>query len=440
MNRLKTAVTVDDIYQFFAEHNHVFLYGAGKIANTIAHFLQLNGLHIDGCCVSHRTPQDEIEEVPIYEFPDIGLPVSQCGFILAMAEKYQREVEEHILAQTDPCGVLHLSPTVIYEINIYLDCELNITCPSIFSWHKELEKILSEPCILLKRERGLGDVLAFEPIARKLKKMGYHILVATKFKDVFRYNNVADAVFGGTRLPAFVERNCLTFDMTYAYALTPFSHIVDGYVDFVRTMIPDFSLDPSERLPIYDPCLIREHTRSAKKICVNNEATEWKSRIYDRDKMREFVLHLKRKGCEIYEIGGDEETYLGVGENCFGMELHDTVRLMSEMDLYVGLDNGLLHLAQSIHLPVFALFGCVCPLFRIHDWSRARVLWKNVDELHCAGCWSRRRLPCDVVVCDQKEHYCMNWTVQEVIEAFEKLEYNSPPKLQMEMHKPLKTR
>lgn len=438
MKKVEIASSIDDIFNFCSQYDYIFLYGAGKIAKMLAEVFQRNDIIICGCCVSRKISDDDMGTLPVYVFPDVGRPLSKCGFVLAMSEKFQREVEASIFDTISDCNYLHLSPYAIHECNQYLSYEPKRESRTVATWRMELKDIVDKPCVLFKRTKGLGDVLAFEPIARKLKTMGYRILVATQFKDIFRYNHVADGIFYGTNVPSFVERNCLVFDMTYAYAITPFSHILDGYVDFVRTLLPDFSLSQSERMPIYDADLIREHGTDIKKICVNNEATEWKSRIYSPEKMREFVLYLQRKGYEIYEIGGNVENYLGVGKNCFGMELHDTVKLMSEMDLYVGLDNGLLHLAQSIHLPVFALFGCVCPLFRVHDWSRARVLWKNVDELSCAGCWSRRRLPCDVVVCDQEEHYCMDWSVSEVIEAFENLEYNNPPRLYREMRLPLR--
>lgn len=438
MGQAETANTIYDLLRFFAAHEYVFLYGAGKIAHQVLGGLKGSNLAFEGCCVSHKTAADALEGLPVHDFPSVDRPLQKCGFVLAMKEAFQAEALEVIKAQSAECGVLCVSKGLMQEIAAYLSYEPKPKDGNIVSWHDSMERLLSKPTILLKRNRGLGDVLAFEPCARKFREMGYQILVATEYDDIFRHNHVADGVFGMMSIPSRIETSCIVFDMTHAYAITPFSHMVDGYIAFVRKLFPDFSLSETEKMPVYDASLIRPHGTEPKKICVNNEATEWKSRIYDRDKMRQFVLYLKRKGYEIYEIGKDEETYLGVGENCFGIELHDTVRLMSEMDLYVGLDNGLLHLAQSIHLPIFALFGCVCPLFRIHDWSRARVMWKNTDELACAGCWSRRRMPCDVVVCDQKEHYCMDWSVEQVIYAFEHLEYDSPPQLYKEIYRPLR--
>ena len=175
----------------------------------------------------------------------------------------------------------------------------------------------------------------------------------------------------------------------------------------------------------------------SKRICVNIEASGWKSRIYDVDKMTAVLKELKNKGIEIFEIGSKRENYLGVGENCFDLTLHETVELMSSTDLYLGLDNGLMHLAQAIRLPIFILFGCVCPLYRIHDWSRTRVMWKNVDELSCAGCYHRRQIPCCEPSCLNDECYCMDWTPEEVIKGLNNLKYGYPPELKKQMLVPL---
>ena len=64
------------------------------------------------------------------------------------------------------------------------------------------------------------------------------------------------------------------------------------------------------------------------------------------------AMYLKQSGYDIAEIGRDPAHYLGIGTNYYGrLALHDTVRLMSECDLYIGMDGGLMHFAQSIHMP-----------------------------------------------------------------------------------------
>lgn len=260
----------------------------------------------------------------------------------------------------------------------------------------------------------------------------------TMWQELFRYNQSASGTFPWDAVPPPFEECALAISCNDAHETRPLGHMLDGYLSAVSKFFPRLDLSEEERIPVYDNSLIRPHSsHNFKRICINNEATNWESRIFDTGKMRQFAQYLQMKGYEIFEIGGDERNYLGVGKNCYGMALHDTVKLMSEMDLYIGVDNGLMHLAQSIRLPVFILFGCTCPNYRIYDWSRARVMWKNVDELPCAACYHRRMIPCRKAECHWDKVRCLDWSVEEVIEAFETEKYDNPPKLQDEMYKPI---
>ena len=153
--------------------------------------------------------------------------------------------------------------------------------------------------------------------------------------------------------------------------------------------------------------------------------------------MREFGLYLKSKGYEIYEVGLKHENYLGVGKDCYGLELHDSAKVMSDTDLYIGLDNGLMHLAEALRIPIFCIFGCTCPLYLVHDWEQARVLWKNSREVPCAACYNRRRIPHRMAICNKDKFYCLDWSVDELIYAFENSLYNNPPKVEEDMFEPL---
>ena len=408
MDDKNTVGVVYDMISFFCQNESVFLYGAGKYASIVTEVLRGLGLNPAGYCVTRRTQTECCHGLPIYVFPDVDRPLGRCGFIFALSELHRSEVIGNVKSFVSDKQIFLLDDETVLFFRAYLHYRTTAEKPNIIEWYKNLYRLTDCPCVLLKRDIGLGDVLSFEPIARKLKLLGYNILIATKFPDVYMHTSTADGVFGCVKDSKFIEERCLVLDFTYAYAISPFKDILNGYVDFVKNILPEFSLSADERLPIYDSTLIREHTDAVKKICINNEATEWDSRRYPQDRMKLFAEYLKNSGYEIYEIGVDKQKYLGVGENCYGMKLHDSVRVMSETDMYVGVDNGLFHLAQSVKLPVFALFGCVCPVFRVHDWQRARILWKNTDDLYCAGCWSRRRLPCDVVKCDRDKVYCMD--------------------------------
>jgi ADP-heptose:LPS heptosyltransferase len=47
--------------------------------------------------------------------------------------------------------------------------------------------------------------------------------------------------------------------------------------------------------------------------------------------------------------------------------------LLRRMDLAIGIDTGLLHVAASFHVPVVALFGPLEP-WRWHPWDTAHTI------------------------------------------------------------------
>lgn len=430
----------NDIKEFIATREKVYVYGAGKYGEALLRVLELHHIKIDGVCISTKADTlTAIQGFPVVSFQDVLSEkdgASCYGFILAMKEQWQDDVKKAMPRRND-IEFLNIPDDFFKELCCYLSSCGNIGTQDFLIWRRGIAALLERKCVLFRHEVGLGDLLTLEPILRHLKKNKYIVMLETIYIDLFRYNDSVDMILKWNDVPSFFYKRCLTFDFNVSHEFYPLYHMLDGYILCLKEFLDFPDLPAESRIPCYDPHLLCQPREKVEKICINNEASDWETRIYNPEKMKQFALYLKKCGYEIYEIGSDDKNYLGVGKNCFGLELHETAELMSEMDLYVGLDNGLMHLAQSIRLPVFVLFGCTCPNFRIHDWSRARVLWKNIDELPCAACHHRRRIPCNRTTCSRDKIYCLDWTVEEVIGAFETEKYDNPPKLQDEMYKPI---
>jgi len=60
------------------------------------------------------------------------------------------------------------------------------------------------------------------------------------------------------------------------------------------------------------------------------------------------------------------------------LPVRDVNSLMRRMDLAVGVDTGLLHIAASFHVPVVALFGPLEP-WRWHPWDTAHTVLRPAD-------------------------------------------------------------
>jgi heptosyltransferase-2 len=60
------------------------------------------------------------------------------------------------------------------------------------------------------------------------------------------------------------------------------------------------------------------------------------------------------------------------------LSIRDVNSLLRRMDLAVGIDTGLLHIAASFHVPVVALFGPLEP-WRWHPWDTAHAILRPAD-------------------------------------------------------------
>jgi ADP-heptose:LPS heptosyltransferase len=84
------------------------------------------------------------------------------------------------------------------------------------------------------------------------------------------------------------------------------------------------------------------------------------------------------------------------------------------------MDGGLMHFAQSIGTPVFIVFGCTSPKYRIHDWGKATCVHLTETELNCSGCHHKRPYPRTFTECDKDKVYCLeNIGVDRLIKTYE---------------------
>ena len=60
------------------------------------------------------------------------------------------------------------------------------------------------------------------------------------------------------------------------------------------------------------------------------------------------------------------------------LSIRDVNSLLRRMDLAIGIDTGLLHIAASFHVPVVALFGPLEP-WRWHPWDTPHTIVRPTD-------------------------------------------------------------
>ena len=87
-----------------------------------------------------------------------------------------------------------------------------------------------------------------------------------------------------------------------------------------------------------------------------------------------------------------------------------------------------MHIAQSVGTPSVIVFGCTCPNYRVHDWTKLKAVWLDQKELECAGCHHWKSAPRYHTNCDRKSILCLEGIkVNDVINAIHrKRGWNKP--------------
>jgi len=269
--------------------------------------------------------------------------------------------------------------------------------------------------ILVRRSHAIGDVLCIEPVIRELhyKYPGADITVETSYPEILKYS--------GNKITLATSPTKLKYDQTIelfpSYELHPTMHMVDAYAQAAGVV-----LKLGEKIPRFDPTLKRTPGRKFKiMFCAEGG---WPSRTWPVNEWKKVLSEIKSDGIAIDEVGFNKSLYTGIGRNLIGHfdgRIHDLAELMGECDLFIGQDCGLMHLAQAVDLPIMAVFGCTYPGVRVHDWSRAKVVWLDQEQLPCAGCHHLRPAPNACTECDKL--YCLDRiTDKMVLDCY----YNQP--------------
>jgi heptosyltransferase-2 len=101
---------------------------------------------------------------------------------------------------------------------------------------------------------------------------------------------------------------------------------------------------------------------------------------------------IEKRGCEVHfcDSPGNADYYQAIvaalpaeaKELCIDwsreLSIRDVNSLLRRMDVALGIDTGLLHIAASFHVPVVALFGPLEP-WRWHPWDTAHTILRPRD-------------------------------------------------------------
>jgi ADP-heptose:LPS heptosyltransferase len=297
------------------------------------------------------------------------------------------------------------------------------------------------PIILFKRPSGIGDIICTFPSVLALRAQHPDWLfvysVRQAFKEIVEMGRVADYVVEhdwSNITPKVYEHD---YDACYRPRLEDeeprgreYVHLVDDFADTLGVTLasrqPRLFVSPAlAKVAAAQTAPLR--TRSKRLIGIH-VGPSWAVREWTPEGWEALVCLLqKRSDCTVIQLGSDSDTAKGViraprisgALDWVGKEsLARTVATIKELDLFIGIDSGLLHAAGAVGTPTIGLFGPINPAFRLPPETPSTAVTSCVP---CLGCHHRLPRLHWQEGCPHTIRCMSELSAQRVFEACEKL-------------------
>ena len=199
-------------------------------------------------------------------------------------------------------------------------------------------------------------------------------------------------------------------DLDYYYS---YSFEIDYYLDLLRAInIPVTNVNTELWLPDSKSGKISNivNSISGKKVLIH-AGSRFKQKNWNNENWNEVIYELTNTyDCNIIFVGSnkDQETYNEIlsGENkidskkiinlCGKLKIEETIELVKDMNLVIGIDSGVIHIAAAFNIPSILLSGPTS-LIRWTPRSDACQIINKTEKYSCAPC-----------IFESKKQYCKN--------------------------------
>jgi ADP-heptose:LPS heptosyltransferase len=263
--------------------------------------------------------------------------------------------------------------------------------------------------VIFSKYSGIGDIICTFPAALELKKRhpGCH----------FIYNCYSEFTclprLGGVTPHSTSFKQIGLIGYWYRFLLSGFYHFAsdddhpermpsDVYIrDFGRPF--GLNLDDAHPRLQNEPVVVERVLALLESkglppgpLVVIHSGPSWPVREWPPASWEMLISELHQHGYRrVVQVGTDthltmgtvaSETLRGVVSLVNRMTLEETVALIAQGALFVGIDSGLLHVAASVGVPAVGLWGPTSPQFRFSSANRKLFI---VSEVECQGCHHR---------------------------------------------------
>lgn len=268
-----------------------------------------------------------------------------------------------------------------------------------------LRRAAGRRTVLFHRAAGIGDIVCTQPAIRAYRDQHPNTHIAFATRKVFipvvqMFGCVDSAIAADVRGATWVMAPWLydsRFDLLLADERMPSqpsdSHLVDQFAEQVGVIPVDRQPRLTHNAPPRVTQAIAAIRASGRPLIAIHTGPSWPVREWGQERWAELASALQRRlGAVVVQLGNDVNTGTGpcvapripqtvdwVGK----WSLSESIAAIAQMDLLIGIDSGLLHLAGSVGTPCVGLFGAVNGALRLPPETPNRCVTGNVPCLSC---------------------------------------------------------
>jgi len=224
--------------------------------------------------------------------------------------------------------------------------------------------------IAIKRSIGMGDVILVEPIIKKLKqkypKVEITLYTASdRIANYFEHKpDKIEKIPADLLLKDFLadKPQQVKFDLDLAYESRLGKSFIDSYAEVCGIEFDDAE-DKHVQLTtnIGELTIVKPELPKGEYVVVCGDGSGWPGKTWGVQNYTEVIKWLKEKGYEVVETGTEVSTE--TDPKYHGCDLDTMVRLLAGCVLYIGGDNGPMHIARGFSTPCLTIAGAALPYF-----------------------------------------------------------------------------
>jgi len=220
--------------------------------------------------------------------------------------------------------------------------------------------------IAVKRTMGMGDVLVVEPIIRKLKQKypNANIDFFTAKPDIVKYfdtkpdqtKTIEDSDIIKDYLYT-VDNYDLRFDLDLSYESREYVSFVDAYADICSL---DFDNQSDKHINM-DTSTLKKIESDKPIAVIAADGSGWPGKTWPITFYEDVIEYLQSQNYLVIETG-NVVTDLTPKEyhNC---DFETFVNCVYSCDLFIGADNGPMHVARALNKPSVTIAGAALPYY-----------------------------------------------------------------------------